>query len=393
MDWPMDGALLSRCKSDLVNVFRSRSLAPRISDRSSIRPKGVEYVPFSSETFQMIARDLSLHGGISRVINRGDVATMLSAEVQLDQSTEDAMVYHCRSSNLWEGDLALTVTHIPKTASTFAVLFGTTPTIDNEVISRLKYARDATTHPLLLPGIFAELEKTRQLKTLVERSQINLERTIYELSSGNGKEPTTTSNNDTMELWLDTTVLRDGLIGWKTQLEEMVLHADELSARESGTTRGPSGFCGDRRAQEQSVKRKRASLRIKDCLRRIIHEYEGSIRECSMRVDGMAMATQLSHATTNMDIALDAKRDGKRIRSISIISAVFLPSMFVATIFSTDFFNWFPEKDEKMISPHIWILFVFSACLSLLFMAFYFLLSTRRWYRLHQKPNGESTAV
>ncbi|KAF6806621.1 hypothetical protein CPLU01_15887 [Colletotrichum plurivorum] len=227
------------------------------------------------------------------------------------------------------------------------MLFGTTPEIDNEVISRLKYARDATNHPLLLPGIFAELEKTRQLKKLVEKSQINLESTIYELSSGNGKEPTSTPNSDTMELWLDTTVLRDGLIGWKTQLEEMVLHADELAARESGTPSGPSGFYGDGRAQEQSVKRRRVCLRIRDRLRRIIHEYDGSIRECSMRVDGMAMATQLSHATTNMDIALDAKRDGKRIRSISIISVVFLPSMFVATIFSTDFFNWFPEKRRK----------------------------------------------
>lgn len=97
-----------------------------------------------------------------------------------------------------------------------------------------------------------------------------------------------------MELWLDTTVLRDGLVGWRTQLEEMILHANELIAKESGTSHQlTNGFCADGRAQEQSMKRRRVGLRIRDRLKRIIHEYDGSIRECSMRVDGMAMATQL----------------------------------------------------------------------------------------------------
>ncbi|KAF6830305.1 hypothetical protein CMUS01_07802 [Colletotrichum musicola] len=222
-----------------------------------------------------------------------------------------------------------------ETGSTCAVLFGTTTAIDTEVISRLKYAHDATTHPLLLPGIFAELEKTRQLKVLVEKSQIDLEVTISNLGSRTGGRAAAAAaaafNSDTMELWVDATVLRDGLTGWKTQLEEMALHAEELLARESETSRRrQSGFCADGRAQEQIMKRRRVSLRIRDRLRRIIHEYDGSIRECSMRVDGVAMATQLCHATTNMDIALDAKRDGKRMRSISIISVVFLPSMLVA---------------------------------------------------------------
>lgn len=81
-------------RQSVANCDSVVRLAPRAKDDSSIRPKGVEYVPFSLETFQLIARKLSLHGGISRVINRGDVATVLPSEVRLDQSADDAMGIH-----------------------------------------------------------------------------------------------------------------------------------------------------------------------------------------------------------------------------------------------------------------------------------------------------------
>ncbi|KAF4896016.1 hypothetical protein CGCF415_v011740 [Colletotrichum fructicola] len=104
------------------------------------------------------------------------------------------------------------------------------------------------------------------------------------------------------------------------------------------------------------------SRKIRTRLVSVVREYEESIRDCNMRIEGVAMATQLLHAKTNLEIAVDAKRDGKRIQNISLFSVIFLPSMFVATIFSTDFFNWFPGRGEAMISPHIWILFTFCLC-------------------------------
>ncbi|KAF9870212.1 protein kinase domain-containing protein [Colletotrichum karsti] len=83
------------------------------------------------------------------------------------------------------------------------------------------------------------------------------------------------------------------------------------------------------------------------------------------------------HAQSNMHIALDAKRDGKRIQNISMFSMVFLPSMFVATIFSTDSFNWFPPEGQAIISPYFWVLIVFSACLTLFILGGYYMLSSR----------------
>ncbi|KAF5492684.1 hypothetical protein CGCS363_v010689 [Colletotrichum siamense] len=117
---------------------------------------------------------------------------------------------------------------------------------------------------------------------------------------------------------------------------------------------------------------------FKNRLCSIVNEYDENIRDCTMRVDGVSMSTQLWHAQTNMHIALDAKRDGKRIQNISMFSMIFLPSMFVATIFSTDFFNWFPRDDQAIISPYFWVLIAFSACLSLFILGGYYAMSSQR---------------
>ncbi|KAK1702248.1 hypothetical protein BDP67DRAFT_538412 [Colletotrichum lupini] len=293
----------------------------------------------------------------------------------------------------WDGDLALSVTHLSKTGSTNAIVFGTTAEIEDEIIDRLYCSSSALSHPFLLPGIFTELERERQLKRLVEDTQGELEKATYYLGSDEGSESDQAATQPIIDLWLNTTELRNGLFNWKTQVEEMLLHIEGMaeSYSTSNVMDGRSAFaCADTKAD---LKRKQAKVNsmIRNRLRSIINEYEDTIRDCTMRLDGMSMATQLSHARTNMQIALESKRDGKRMQNISIFSMVFLPSMFVAvsqilataclvsflTIFSTDFFNWFPKEKEAMISPYIWVLISFCICLSVLVLGGYYLMSTR----------------
>ncbi|KAF0328588.1 cyclin-dependent kinase-like 4 [Colletotrichum asianum] len=345
--------------------------------------QGVETLPFSLETFRLISKHLSIHSGISRVINRADVGVISTAEVEIRSSSPPSLewltlflVYHCRSSNMWKGDLALSVTHCVKSESTFGMLFGCTAEVQEDVINRLKFAREAIMHPLLLPGIFVELERNRHVKDLVEKQMVGLETTISDLTSpGDIKPPST---EDTISLWLDTTALRNGLTNWKEQIRELICHLDEFALRQHEQARGPpKAFSTDSSAYSRKVMLENTSRKIRGRLASVVREYEENIRDCNMRIEGVAMATQLLHAKTNMEIAVDAKRDGKRIQNISLFSVIFLPSMFVATIFSTDFFNWFPGRGEAMISPHIWILFTFCLCVSLAFLIGYVLVSSR----------------
>lgn len=298
----------------LTRIIRlvPRRIRPVKSDCGSdvSPPEGIKCLPFSLETFRLISKHLSIHSGISKVVNRADVAVISTAEVETRCSSTPSLglsrtlilqltvwlmrglVYHCRSSNMWEGDLALSVTHCVKSGSTFGMLFGCTTRIQEEVINRLRFAREALRHPLLLPGIFVELERNRHVKDLVEKQILCLETTISDLTSpGNATPPST---EDTISLWLDTTALRNGLANWKEQIRELICHLDEIALRQDEQVRGPpKAFSTDSSAYARDTLLANTSRKIRSRLASVVREYEESIRDCNMRIEGVAMATQL----------------------------------------------------------------------------------------------------
>jgi hypothetical protein len=257
-----------------------------------------------------------------------------------------AVVYNCRTSNAWDIDLALTTTYFPHCGLTFAILFGCPLSIEEEIVKRLSLATAEAAHPLLLPGIFAELERTRHVH-VVELMIDEIESKIFELDIDSDE----TEHSQTLgaqkrkqekrTAYLDTAYLRNGLIGWSTQLSKMVQRVEDLEThyfaekemlerlgtefqRQSGTENnnvelemvsmkhrqhsnasrdydtpeiaGEPFNCVVGRQSAKSEKTKnqmrRAGRKIKDRLQAIIDEYDDKIRDCTMRVEGMAMATQ-----------------------------------------------------------------------------------------------------
>lgn len=74
-------------------------------------------------------------------------------------------------------DLALAVTHFPKYKITFAILFCCPFSIEKEIFMRLKAE---AAHSLLMPGIFAEIERNRHT-ILIEAMGNKLENLILQL--------------------------------------------------------------------------------------------------------------------------------------------------------------------------------------------------------------------
>lgn len=212
--------------------------------------------------------------------------------------------------------MALTATHFPHCGLTFAIIFGCPLSIEAEVIQRLSKANRGLSHPLVLPGIFAEMERSRHI-AVVERMIDQLESRIYELdfegsgsSSWEAKEREQI-HRDKREDFLDTSYLKNGLISWRNQLHKMAkygnnfeLHkkqerdlvaipqessklANVLSAQKSE----PSDY-GASKLCRKSHQLRKTNRKILDRLEHIIEEYDDKIRDCTMRLDGMAMATQ-----------------------------------------------------------------------------------------------------
>lgn len=269
-------------------------------------------------------------------------------------------------------DLALTATYFPHCGLTFAILFGCPLSVEEEVVRRLSFATAEASHPLLMPGIFAELERSRHVQ-VVEATIDELETKILELDFQSDREALSDSevesrNQEKRSAWLDTTYLRNGLISWNTQLVKMSDHVDELestvfkptsseadvinthdeigdhvsdassselllckslelsnhedmSCSESKHTTGDGmhekrldlheehveKIASSKELQDSPEARgssivqhrelineqmRRVGQKIKHRIQMISDEYNDKIRDCTMRVDGMAMATQ-----------------------------------------------------------------------------------------------------
>jgi hypothetical protein len=272
-------------------------------------------------------------------------------------------------------DLAFTSTYFPHCGLTFAVLFGCTLSVEREVLRRLGsgLAVAEALHPLLIPGILAELERSRHVH-IVEATIDHLETKIFELNGSSKmadsqESETEERNEEKRSAWLDTTYLRNGLISWNTQLAKMAAHANGLMNTASGvevtpsqniaaTQGGDSNSFGSNLSREMRSSREsslsdtesegndtpvvesigikdkfsyvnpgtprdikstrscceaselvkvygtkigsvtpndhfmRVGHKISDRIQSIIDEYNDKIRDCTMRVDGMAMATQ-----------------------------------------------------------------------------------------------------
>jgi hypothetical protein len=254
------------------------------------------------------------------------------------------LVYNCRTSNSWPSDMALSATHDRERELTFAVLYGCTAETNRHTLKKLQNVGSMACHPLIMPGIFVELELVRHLG-LVEACVVNVETQIFRLDfNGDGIQElerieVEKRNTAKREAWLDATYLRNSLITWSVQLKKMSQHAEELNAvlctpmihskmnsdyRNGGDASPASSQtltaddasesedwhmapgekdecrgkimddkvnCGTGHSAVKHYEAEKAE-KIKARLDTMQYEYEEKIRDCTMRIDGMAMATQ-----------------------------------------------------------------------------------------------------
>ncbi|KAF3802823.1 hypothetical protein GCG54_00000190, partial [Colletotrichum gloeosporioides] len=261
--------------------------------------------------------------------------------------------YNCRSSHNWPGDLALSMTYFVKSRTINAILFGCDDETMDKVKWRLRNAEGNVCHPLLLVGIFAELERARQF-ALVDHNFDKLLDIASQLSQ-NEKDV-----HGSIEPWLDIYYLKIALQTWKKQLQKVVDHVDELSAAWRVGVGQTAETCAAFQSKAQS-----AGSRIKERILEIMDDYDEKISECEMIIEGMTLANSLGHSKANTSIAVSTKEDSSQMRSIAFLTMVFLPATFVATLFSMTFFQWIPDDSEKMVSPFLWIYFVVALILTL----------------------------
>ncbi|KAI1737669.1 hypothetical protein F4680DRAFT_427568 [Xylaria scruposa] len=341
-------------------------------------PALLMYLPFCKKGFDIVFRKFHIHGSIVRTVNRG-YPIFSRTLLKLGTPLEPAIVYNCRTSHEWPGDLALSMTYFPLRKVSYGVLYGCDAEIKKAILARLHNSEDAACHPLLLIGIFTELERKRQLN-LVQDGLDALHDAILNLSmpageSGNVEGDGELSTTHAIDSWLNIHHLKNSLECWKEQLAKIAAHVDELS--ETWFNLVPSDS-DDERTEKCQVRE--VGKRIKERILEIVCDYDGKIRECVMIMEGMNLATQMAHAGANIEIAAAAKTDSSQMKTIALVTMVFLPATFVASLFSMTFFDWNPPKGEHM-SPEIWIYVIIAVGLTLLVVGLWYMIIRRTTQR------------
>lgn len=231
------------------------------------------------------------------------------------------------------------MTYFIQSNTTHAIAFGCSKKVMREFNGRLANAEGALLHPLLLVGIFAEIERKRhfamveiRLERLLKLVSLLSNYTSYQQASPEAQE----EERHPVDPWLETHHIKTGLENWKSQLRKMTQHVEELP-----------GKCWRYHEMEFHNKGEEAGQRIKERLEQIMIDYDEKIRACEMIMEGTTLATSLvlasgmytqtastddqpqTHTKANIDIAWSTKKDGSQMKSIALLTMVFLPATFV----------------------------------------------------------------
>ena len=96
----------------------------------------------------------------------------------------------------------------------------------------------------------------------------------------------------------------------------------------------------------------------------------------AIRSDNLAMKAIAENsriiAEESKIVATESLRKNDAMRSIAVVTMLFLPPTFIATLFSTSFFN-FQSRDGPVVSSWIWLYILLTAVLTVVIQGLWFL--------------------
>ncbi|RBR16338.1 hypothetical protein FVER53590_05933 [Fusarium verticillioides] len=386
----------------------------------------LDELPFTQTGFETIMNKLNVHGSIVRAINRNTSCAFVTIPFtwKFTNAAIPSIIYNCRTSASWDGDMALSVTFFPGTLTTNAVWYGCDLSkrkfhgdliTDSELIcGQLENFDGDVLHPMILPVVFAGFERERHIGT-VRKCLTQFVQRIHDLaspdlqalekgeSSSNNKEtaaktvpPPKMHSHQTEEeqepavlLWQNISFLRIGLQNWQTQLGKMIDQIHQLNDTDYGVQLADK----DPKNQSRSISFREVGDRLETRIQDLVEEYDEYIRQCTHIMDGLTLATQLElnnigrkDARTNqkisrvsLEVAQMTRLDGGLMKSIAMLGMVFLPATFVSTFFSMGFFQWTGEGGERneILSPYFWIYVVVAIGLTIFTMSIFYICTLR----------------
>jgi hypothetical protein len=342
----------------------------------------------------------------------------------------------------------MSATHFPRYHLTVGLIYGCDMGQMSELKKRACRAGTLAHHPMFLPGIFAEAERVR-LRKVVDGilDQFSL------LTSRAGTDDLLDLKSEVklvsfLRISYESQDLINIMKSTRAQVMKMITETDRGTRAATGRKLKGAGLQLTDPPAHHAPELKSTADRIRVRLREILNEYDEKINECKMVVTNMSLTmqtvgpypthfqhicrrmarflnwslksltisgdpkmwnhfareesrvnTQISRMNTNLarvnsQMTEDMKRDSSQMRSIALLTMVFLPmtavavrasgpfncrelpaatlltdknpgSMPLQSIFSTSVFTWDADNEKTVFSGYVWVFVVIAALLTI----------------------------
>ncbi|KAK3490444.1 uncharacterized protein B0T23DRAFT_381794 [Neurospora hispaniola] len=399
----------------------------------------VSYLPFSSDDIlSQLVHEFHLHPRITRTISR--LSCYFSAQRHYSDDDDlpkggkerrPMITCTARTSSTLPNDMALSTTYFTEIDLNLAVFYGCNERQKEDISRRIRSCDLKHNHPLLLPGLFFELERIRlvdQVENLLDNFELRNNYEYNQLEKVGGARGLDLDMDkkrmtDVLKSTYRSRELVSLIMAVKRQLKKFETAMDMVetsvksspsSAFSSGClTRTPSATLSsapgsrtmsrsttlevnsEENYTQQGLPRlsgvsgylrlQRAGRMIRERLQDIMFEFDDKINDCHLVKDNMSLTmqtvwsffslqdnqtnlklsrlnTKLAHANTGL--SEEMKKDSSQMRSIALLTMVFLPMSTVATIFSTNFFSWDAAEGQSVVSKYFWVFIVVAIALT-----------------------------
>ncbi|KAK5637227.1 hypothetical protein RRF57_012939 [Xylaria bambusicola] len=384
------------------------------ADTGEFDPGVLSYLPFSESIFRRLIKEFKIHGTIARTISRNTSCAFIRKFHSWDSPIERSIVYNCRSSASWRGDLGLSVTFTLRTLTTHALMYGCDAETTEVITKRLSSSDLSSLHPMVLVVLFAELERNK-LDRLVRDKIGQLIQQIIGISDNNyaltldDRSSPSLSPSLAMSIkdWIEMGELRNGLKAFKRKMHDMMEHIDEFQGELLNPERDNHGFA-TRLSPDTLLGLQETSVKMKERLKHLIDEFDELIEKCANIINGVGLASQLEwnqigrrDTFTNLEIARNGlkvaqhtRRDSELMKSIALLTMVFLPATFVATLFSMGIFEWKGSYGEVLsVSPYIWLYVAVTVAITSVTLGTWYLWAMRRRRRATSDNSNKSKRI
>ncbi|KXX75724.1 hypothetical protein MMYC01_207797 [Madurella mycetomatis] len=282
---------------DRLSVFVSSPVHLTFFDRLEDGPTALQYMALRQDRLLSIAQKLAIHRGYFSLLIEGSPCARKTKSIS-----------------------AIAITHFPATAAGAKITNAFISGYDEDDLaaftSRLRSFRQFPSAASHLIMAFLEVEKDKRFKE-VRTAVREMQTVIHDLANEPmGETPSARRNlNKTVDLYFVVHHLRtDGLVAWRDQLKML---------RERFAASG---------SDEEMV----------EYLDQLVARYDHRIGRCDMVLQGASLAyqmetTQLTRKDTEIAIG-----DGKTMKAIAVLTMVFLPGTFIATMLAV------PQIEEAL---------------------------------------------